>query len=297
MNEYDDDWVIYQGSRILRKDIDKIAYYDKYFERLAENVYQWKGEGLDFAYLEKLLYLDGMAVIFVHPTFGLKCGHVTQKSYNPEGKIRKCIPRLEYGTESDNTVYTDGKDCVIIYDTFSMLSRRNGIRKLDTITDIDDSVNVQIANQKFPLVAITDDSTLGHGSSKIIDKITYAMKDLYKNAKMLFIPSSVAGSIKPLNLNTTFNAIGLMQVQKSIINDNKEWLGIDSQDAVPKAERKIVSEQEGNDDTLMLFRDDGFKARKIGAKKCKDVLNLDIEPMLSLSTDETPSPEGTENDN
>lgn len=279
------DWEIYDNTAIQKDSDGRRSHYDLMLRRYAMSMYRW--DGLDSYLLEKLLFDEGRAVIFQSKYIdGLAIGSVTAEKLDALGEVKTCIPSLPYndklGSEGDRTV---GKDCVIVYDTLTRIKRSSLMIGTDIMGEIDESVRVQTDNQKFPLLAVCDDSSTGGGK---MEQLKVFVKAIYQGAKCLFIPSSVASSLTTLELNKDYNAQTLLQTKRSILNDNLTQLGIDSQDAYPKAERKIVSEQEGNIDELWLARQDGYKAREDAMKKTNELFNSQVKVTCVL--DDVPQP-------
>lgn len=277
-------WGKYDEHTINAGEDQRKAYYDQLLKRYAMSLYKW--DGLNTFLMERILYESGKAVVFRSKFLpDLSIGTISDEQLNAEGEIKAVRPVLPYtlGTEDMLEV---GKDAVVIYDTESRFKRSALLYGTDIMGEIDEAIRVQTDNQKFPLIAITDDGAVSGKSN--MESIKFFVKAIYQNAKCLFVPSSVASSLQTMDLNKDYNAQPLLQTKRSILNDNLTQLGIDSQDAFPKAERKIVSEQEGNNDELWIARQDCLRARQAGADQIKAVFGVDVSVKCTL--DDVPAP-------
>lgn len=271
--------------------------YQKMFRAYATNMYAYDGEGINTVALEHQLYDAGMAVV-CKPIWADKpvVAAVGKCEYTEENEIKKCTPLPINGHNpmwSFDEV-TIGVDGVLFYDTNSRMCRRELLANTELMSAIDDAVNVQTLNQQFPLICAYED---GNGGGNDILKMESFLKRLYHHARALIIPAKIATSIQNIDLNKEYNAQELLQTKAWILNENLCYIGVDSQDAYPKAERKIVSEQEGNNDQLMLSRRDGLEPRKAGLEMSNRIWGYNQSVRCVLDDEAQPvQNEGDNND-
>ena len=263
-------------------------YYFTKISRLAMSQFQYVVKDLKNPELiEKYLWEDGRVAIWFSDYLGWVVTRVAEVAFDINGFAIRWKPIFDVQPEGMPQPPELGVDdkIVVIYDTptrdcFSNIC----CMWIEEIADINETIKMQIFNQKSPLVAVAD-------NPKEKRKLENAIVDIASNVKALVLDSSFKQNMSALNIESPFNISDLQAHLKTKESEMLEFLGIDSQSAFQKKSRLITDEQESNNQILSYLISDRWQSRTEGVAKLREK-GLDIEVHLT----QTFNPNGGESD-
>lgn len=254
--------------------------YKAKMEKIARSMFKWTCDEPHITgdLIERYLWLYGRCVIWYHDKLGWIVTRAVEKAWNINGLavLWEPLPDREVsGIEFPKELTED--ECIPIYEWSSRyIQRRAAVFLADEMADVNETVRMQVFNQKTPLLAIT-------GNEKTKQKLKNLIVNIGENMKVMFVDSDLGESIDALDFNAPFNVPDLWAHKQSIYNDFLSWIGCDSQDAYQKKERKIVSEQEGNNEELNYVLADQLNERLKACDIAKKFgLSLSVEVQRSV---------------
>lgn len=263
-------------------------YYFTKISRLAMSQFQYVVKDLKNPELiEKYLWEDGKVAIWFSDYLGWVVTRVAEVAFDINGFAIRWKPIFDVQPEGMPQPPELGVDdkIVVIYDTPTRDSFSNiCCMWIEEIADINETIKMQIFNQKSPLVAVAD-------NPKEKRKLENAIVDIASNVKALVLDSSFKQNMSALNIESPFNISDLQAHLKTKESEMLEFLGIDSQSAFQKKSRLITDEQESNNQILSYLISDRWQSRADGVAKLREK-GLDIEVRLT----QTFNPNGGEND-
>jgi len=138
--------------------------------------------------------------------------------------------------------------------------------------DIQTAKDQQIFNQRSPLFAVTTDKTK-------MTKDRFAIETIKEDIKILLIEEGIFENLKALDLKGQLNLQILDEAQTVYENRILTRLGIDTNQ--PKKERKIVDEQNFNDELIgCIMNDFLFRRRKLADYVGWKVNPIEIERVV-----------------
>ena len=251
-------------------------FYNK-LTRVATNTYEWTlPEELDSSVIEQYLWEDGKALIWKHEALGLVVTRCNESSWDINGRANRWVPHLDVNSDWVQLPSELKKDeCVCIYDlTNHRICRHDCLAHLSDIVDINETIRQQVWNQKTPMLAVVTDPQNKR-------KVKTAVDNMAHNMKLLFIEKETLEAIETLNFDAPFNVEALNSAKNVNINEALEYLGVDSESAFDKKERKIVDEQESNDEIINYMLLDGQRARNKGNKDMKKLFGIEATVKVS----------------
>lgn len=259
--------------------------YKARMEKLARSMFKWKCSepNITGELIERYLWNDGMCIIWKHELLGWIVTKATEQAWNINGIPTLYRPIKEY--EVEGVTFPDfisADDCVPIYEWSKHdIQRRYALFLANEIADINETIRTQVFNQKTPLLAVT-------GNEKTKQKLQNLVVNIAGNMKIMFLDSDLAQDVKALDFNAPFNVADLWSHKQSVFNDFLAWIGCDSQDAYQKKERKIVSEQEGNNEELNYVLADQLNERLKACDKAGELgITLTVEVQRSVRPADT----------
>lgn len=224
------------------------ALYKAKVERLARNMFKWtcNEPHVTGDLIERYLWLDGRALVFKHDMLGWIVTRCVEVAWNVNGYAtawRPVIDTVVSGIKMPDEV-TEDDNAVCVYEWAERyINRKACLFLCEQMADVNETIRQQVWNQKTPLMAIA-------GSTQNKDKIKNSIVKIAGNVSVLFVDKDITEDVKPLALDAPFNIVELTQHKQQILNEIKDWLGVDYKDAVAKKERMIVDEQEANDEDI-----------------------------------------------
>lgn len=259
--------------------------YKARMEKLARSMFKWKCSepNITGELIERYLWNDGLCIIWKHELLGWIVTKATEQAWNINGIATLYRPIKEY--EVEGVAFPDfisADDCVPIYEWSKHdIQRRYALFLANEIADINETIRTQVFNQKTPLLAVT-------GNEKTKQKLQNLVVNIAGNMKIMFLDSDLAQDVKALDFNAPFNVADLWSHKQSVFNDFLAWIGCDSQDAYQKKERKIVSEQEGNNEELNYVLADQLNERLKACDKAGELgIALTVEVQRSVRPADT----------
>lgn len=260
--------------------------YKAKMEKIARSMFKWACDEPHITgdLIERYLWLYGRCVIWYHDKLGWIVTRAVEKAWNINGLavLWEPLPDREVsGIEFPKELTED--ECIPIYEWSSRyIQRRAAVFLADEMADVNETIRMQVFNQKTPLLAIT-------GNEKTKQKLKNLIVNIGENMKVMFVDSDLGESIDALDFNAPFNVPDLWAHKQSIYNDFLSWIGCDSQDAYQKKERKIVSEQEGNNEELNYVLADQLNERLKAcdiAKKFGLTLSVEVQRSVRPTNDD-----------
>lgn len=236
-------------------------------KRDLELLYQVNG----FAVFTRVSVKDGVGVVDLengtpYVFFGGLGGRLNEY-YNPT-KATVANPFLNF-----SATLTDGVDCVISYNDSTHDGLMPVFRRYATMLAEND-VTIRIAEINARLISLiqADNDVARKGASELLKKIEKGDLGVVATQKFLdglrSIPYATSGST-----NHITQLIELQQYLKAgVFND----IGLNANYNMKRESINSTEAQMGTD-ALLPFTDDMLFNRNVGHKKCKDVLNIDIE--------------------
>ena len=245
-------------------------YYLEKFTKIATSTFKgdFSDDRINSNIIEKYLWYYGHCCIWKSPDYGIIVSKCAITGYDINGIPNKWQPQYENGTPLSNVELNKENSVMfqdsIIYD----LNRIHSLWVLYDIVETHSIIKQQTLNQRTPLLAVA-------GSQSIKEKIKSSIVNIYKGVQAMFLDSDLTENIKVLDLNAPFNVDILKQCITMYENEVLQFLGTDVNDAFPKKERLIVSEQEGNDEELNYNLASCLNARNESCKNLKKVFGID----------------------
>lgn len=254
--------------------------YKAKMEKIARSMFKWtcSEEHITGDLIERYLWLDGHCILWKHDLLGWIVTKGTETAWNINGLAVAWRPIADKNVEGITfPAELTEDDCIPIYEWSSRyIQRRYGTFLADEMADVNETIRMQVFNQKTPLLAIT-------GNEKTKQKLKNLIVNIGENMKVMFVDSDLGQEIQALDFNAPFNVPDLWAHKQSIYNDYLSWIGCDSQDAYQKKERKIVSEQEGNNEELNYVLADQLNERLKACEVAKKFgLKLTVEVQRSV---------------
>lgn len=288
------DWM--KGTAYKPEQITKSYYFAK-ISRLAMSQFGYDVKELKNPELiEKYLWMDGRVAIWFSDYLGWVVTRVAETAFDINGFAIRWRPIFDIqpeGIPSPPELGVDDK-IVVIYDLPTReLTSNICCAWIGEIADINETIKMQVFNQKTPLVAVGK-------NPKEVNKLKNAVVDIANNVKALVLDSDFKQDIKALNIESPFHIADLQAHLKTKESEMLEFLGIDSQSAFQKKSRLITDEQESNNQILSYLIMDRWESRRIGVEKLREK-GLDISVRLTQTFnpnggDESATVEETESD-
>lgn len=181
---------------------------------------------------------------------------VTVSVFRPDGSTRDAPVYM--GPESPEDAV------VLIQDTQVFGFGRKDLVSMwaDRFTDAQTTMDVQVVNQRTPLIVTGVDRAS-------LEKSLRITTDLVTGVKVIAVEEGVINAIKPLDLKAPWTVPDMVQLQNVYTKRMLAACGIDAT-SWRKAERLIVDEQESDDESLALVLQDMLNARRIAAEHLKE---------------------------
>lgn len=257
-----------------------IKFYKARMEKLARSMFKWTSSvpNVRGDLIERYLWLDGMCLIWYHDILGWIVTKGSEKAWNINGEAVEWKPIADKpvdGIKFPDSLSID--ECIPVYEWGSRhIQRRFATFLAYDMADVNETMRVQAFNQKTPLMAIS-------GDDKTKQTLQNMIVNLADNTKVMFMNRDLGQDVKALDFNAPFNIPDLWAYKQSIFSEYMSWIGCDSQDVYQKKERKIVSEQEANNEELNYCLADQLNER---LKACdiasKFGLNITVEVQRSV---------------
>lgn len=267
------------------------ANFFKYkMEKIARSMFKWtiSENNITGDMIERYLWLDGKCVIWYHDKLGWIVTKAEETAWNINGYAVAWKPIADYHV--DGITFPDEltmDDCIPIYEWGTRyVQRRYATFLADEMADVNETIRMQVFNQKTPILAIT-------GDENVKQKLKNLIVNVGQNMKVMFLDTSVGTNLEALDFNAPFNVPELWAHRQSIYNDYLAWIGCDSQDAYQKKERKIVSEQEGNNEELNYTLADQLNER---LKACEIAKKFGLTMVVEVQRSVRPVEDGMEGD-
>lgn len=250
-------------------------FYKARMEKISRSMFKWECDEPHVTgdLIERYLWEDGLCIIWKHDMLGWIVTKATEQAWNINGIPTLYKPIKEYEVEAVTFPdFISADDCVPVYEWSKHdVQRRFGTYLANEMADVNETIRTQVFNQKTPLLAVT-------GNEKTKQKLQNLIVNVAGNIKVMFIDTDLMENIQALDFNAPFNVPDLWSHKQSIFNDFLAWIGCDSQDAYQKKERKIVSEQEGNNEELNYVLADQLNERLKACDKASELgLTLSVE--------------------
>lgn len=263
--------------------------YNYYLNLLTEKatgmyVYKNNPSSLPMEQIELRLILNGYAVIFKHPVYGLvTCNgglSGVDKYYLPTDFVY-AQPQLGSGNLKIS------KDCVVIYNTSLDKYSRQGLsemimRTARLLADLDSSINIITVNNRATKLNVAANQAI----AKTIDD---AMTSIADGNVYTINTQSLLDMYKTVDWNNTTKQQQLQELldaKKQILSNFLDEIGV--KNIAEKKERMITDEVVADDQLLTVNVDDMTKSRIDGIKQVNQLFNVNISvnrnPIYNVST-------------
>jgi len=279
------DWV---GGKKFKVYSSTRAYYFAKITRLAMSQFRYKTDALrNPELIERYLWEDGLVMIWYSDILGWVITRCYETAWDVNGWAIKWRPVFDMtpdGIPQPNEMGINDQ-CVVIYDLPQrIISSAICCKWIDEIAETNETIRMQVFNQRTPLLAIAK-------NPKQAKKLNSFITDLVQGVRAFVVNTDVSEDLKALNIESPFNVSDLQAVLKTKESEMLEFLGIDSQSQFQKKERLITDEQEANNQILSYLMNDRYESRLKGIEELKKKgLSIEIEltaiPDKSVSRDE-----------
>jgi hypothetical protein len=262
-----------------------LMYYDMLYD-YALSMFEWEGlpDEINKRFLEKTILDNGSAVFFNDDQFGYMAMPVV-----PKGYVNPYLEPIQY--EAVSVGYNKSLDLdtgVIIWNNYSRKSIKPILEAFAfRLYKVERAMDVNIAQQKFPLIVMTDES----------QRMT--MQNLMEkwDGNELFIFGNKKGfdpeSVKALPTGVPYVADKLMEYRHNLWNNAMTFLGIGNakQD---KKERLVSDEVSANDEQIMSSRYVMLRARQDACELINKKFGLNVSVDFKLNLDQAKQMEEAE---
>lgn len=239
---------------IIINDLTFIDYLQR-FKKIAMSMFEWVNlpSGMDSRYLERSLYYDGRASLLFDEKRGgfINLRASTSGDLNIYGLPTK-INCYSYNINSMRTVYYGGESkqrkedgCILVLNDWESNPTATTMELFALrLYDAQRACDVNIRNQKFPLLIVTDEN----------QRLT--MENLYKqidgNKPVIFGDDKLndLSKVKAMKTDVPFVANDIMEYKVKIWNEALQFLGINNLDE--KKERLITDEANTNNEVINM---------------------------------------------
>lgn len=258
--------------------------YKFYFEMLsliAQNAWEWKNIPIEIPsyQIEKCLFWTGMA--------GMTYDDIKEEYiilpvvYNSGGLNIYGEPNsyklFSYSNSYNINIKNNNKEGAVC---FNNNNKKGNVylayRYARRLQLIDDIIDMNIDNQKCPLIVIARDEKEKLSLKNLVEKIKLGERAIYVYKDL------TQEDIKTLDLKVELKSEELLNAKREIYNEACLYLGITS-NLQNKKERLIASEVENENQRYGIYRKIGLSTRKYFCKKINKLYKLDID--VNFSTD------------
>jgi hypothetical protein len=255
---------------IIINDATFIDYLQR-FKKIALSMFEWQNlpSGMDARFLERCLYYDGRASML----YSLKQGGYINLRASTSGNLNiyglpTKINCYSYNMQSMRTVFYGENNanqrkeegCVLVLNDWESVPTATTMELFALrLYDAQRSCDVNIRNQKFPLLIVTDEN----------QRLT--MVNMYKeidgNKPVIFGDDKLndISKIKALKTDVPFIADKIQDYKKQIWNEALTYLGINNL-ADEKKERLISDETSSNNEVINMNLQSYLAPRQEAAK-------------------------------
>lgn len=220
------------------------ATFNMYYEMLKQMacaIYSWQGlpTEIDVRFMELTLFDRGLSVFFYDEEYDAY--FALQGA--PSGSVNMYNNPLSYQVFGAGGFHRDLKDtqCVPIWNNYLRRPDMNAMALYARrLADIDRTVDVNLANQKMPVIAVVPEE----------QRLTYEnlFKQQYGNEPVVIAAEGVYDpkAVQYLSANTPFLANDLLSAKLTVWNEVMTYFGIDNAN-ISKSSRVQAAEVHAND--------------------------------------------------
>lgn len=261
----------------LLNDLTYFEYMDR-FKKIALSRFEWINlpDSMDARFLEMCLYYDGVASILKDNDYGIIntkcCSKGKINFYNLPTKLN-CF---SFGYNSTRFTYTGINDenfnqdnqAILVMNDWDMLQTEATLSNFALrLYEAERSCDVNIKNQKFPLLILTDnDQRLT--MENLYNKIDGNHPAIFGDKNNLDIDR-----VKAIKTDVPFVADKLIEYKKEIWNEALTFLGINNID-ISKKERLITGEANANNELINLNLESYLAPRKKACEQFNKLFGL-----------------------
>ena len=256
----------------IQKDLTHLTYND-FFRRLslmAQSVFKWEGlpNGINERYIERYLFTYGRCLFFKDFEKGWMVANCTDAgtlNYYDEPTLLRPVAT----NYSGNKTFTNGEDCVLIYNNDMAVPTVRTIRLYAArLTEIQRTSDINIIAQKTPVI-IT-------GTEKQRLSLRAVIRQWIGNEPLIHGDKALEG----IDLRT-LNTAAPVVFDKLTIEKNKLWnecmtfLGINNAN-MDKRERLVDDEVQANNEQIALSAHIMLKARESAAEAISELCGCKV---------------------
>lgn len=240
--------------------------FDK-FRLICLNEFEWEGlpNNIQERHIEKWLFDDGMANLFMDPDMGLLC---LQTSANGQMNV--------YGDPTGYRVYGFGYNrevpadkCVIIENNKLRIPTRDFVMfYVNKLAEAERTMDVNVKANKAPIVMLCDTNDV-LSFKRIFQQVDGNVPAIFADKAMEL------DAIQALDMKAKFLGNELMDYKRSVESELLTFLGINNS-AVDKKERLITDEANANNELIESFFDIQLEARKRACEEANAMFGLNM---------------------
>lgn len=249
--------------------------YTEYFYRfnlMARSLFKWENlpNGMEDRWIERFLFWEGNCIFFNDPLRGFMVAKAAETGklnyYNDPTKVR---PIFVNDMPYEGPQLINGQNCVVIRNNDDMLPTAPTMQFYAfKIANIERAIDVNIAQQKTPLIIQTTDK------QRLSLKNAIDQRDV--NEHVIFVDKAMdMESLKTLNTTAPI-VFDKLELQKHMVyNECMTFLGVNNAN-MDKRERVQSAEVAANDEQIQANNDVMLKARQQAAENINRLFGLDV---------------------
>ena len=248
--------------------------FTDYFYRLmliSRSLFEWENlpNGIDEKWIERFLFTEGSCIFYKDPEMGFMVAKMGLRGnlncYSEPTGVYPIAPNYVYTGED----LTNNVNAVIIRNNDEMIPTLPTIELYSfKLANIDRTIDVNIQNQKTPLIVKCSDK----------QKLTLkqAIKQRDENEFVIYGDKNLdLTGVSVLNTNSPV-VFDKLQIQKNYVwNECMTFLGVNNAN-MDKRERLVTDEVSANNEQVKASEDVMLKAREHACKLINNMFGLDI---------------------
>ena len=248
--------------------------FTDYFFRLmliSRSLFEWKNlpNGIDEKWIERFLFTDGACIFYKDPEKGFMVAKMGLRGnlnyYSEPTGVYPIAPNYVY----DGPELTNNINAIIIRNNDDMIPTFPTIEIYAyKLANIDRTIDVNIQNQKTPLIVKCSDK------QKL--SLKQAITQRNENEFVIYADKNLdLSGVEVLNTESPV-VFDKLQIQKNHVwNECMTFLGVNNAN-MDKRERLVADEVGANDEQVKASEDVMLKARELACKLINEMFDLNI---------------------
>ena len=255
------------------KRINNRVFTDYFFRLMliSRSLFEWENlpNGIDEKWIERFLFSEGACIFYQDPEYGYMVAKMGLRGnlnmYSEPTGVYPIAPNYVYTGEN----LTNNVNAVIIRNNDEMIPTRPTIELFSyKLTNIDRTIDVNIQNQKTPLIVKCSDK------QKL--SLKQAITQRNENEFVIYADKNLdMTSVEVLKTESPV-VFDKLQIQKNHVwNECMSFLGVNNAN-MDKRERLVSAEVGANDEQVKASEDVMLKAREHACKLINEMFGLNI---------------------